>query len=212
MKGYKRNQVEEAIAVVIGVTKRDAITALRSQLKRLLDTDRNLPSVARECKSSSSNLAFYSDASPGKGADVEFSAYEAFALLTGLRFLEHAWPQGFVVRALKYIRPSLEGAFARIIKLDPSAIFDKQALKTAPCPFGSDNTRPCFLLVATSKEMYPDGLDDRTAVTLCEGASSVSAYLGNHRPHSWTTFELTTSAHRLAEALSATLPRTRGRN
>lgn len=194
----------------------DQITTLRSQGKRLLDADRNLTLVASEnnsdIRSHACSHAFYSKKSPGKGADVQFSEYEAFALLTGLRFLEHGWPQSFVVRALKYIRPEFEDTYARVIKLNSTTIFDKQALKATPCPFGSDNTRPSFLLVATGKAKYPDGLDDKTTVAVCEDADSVSAYLRTRRPHSWTTFELTTSAHRLAQALSATLPRTRGRS
>lgn len=210
MKGYKRNQVEEAICIAMGVATPRRIAIYRSQAKRLLDADRTL--AALEPKSSGHNHAFYSGGAPGKGADVQFSAYEAFALLTGLRFLDHGWPQGFVVRSLRAVRSGLEATYAHIMKFDRAAIFNKKSVDAAPCPFGSDNTRPSFLLVATGKSTDPDELDDRTTVTVCEDANTVSAYLRNHTPHSWTLLELTSSAHRLAQALSATLPRTRGRS
>src|SRR5258706_11865115 len=104
MGPYKRNQVEEAISRTLDDRSSMPRQELRTRLKRLLDTDRALTSNARETNLEVTNYAFYSSDSPGKGAEVSFSGYEAFALQTGLRVLGHGWPQSFAVNALRHIR------------------------------------------------------------------------------------------------------------
>ena len=65
------------------------------------------------------NFAFFSEEAPGTGADISFSEYEAFALLNGLRIMEHGWPQGFAVSIMRRVRRDLEREHARILRQDP---------------------------------------------------------------------------------------------
>src|ERR1700682_2581437 len=116
MERYKRNQIEEAISRTSGEKSAQPSAALRTQLKRLLDTDRNSTREARENGAKPLNYAFYSSDAPGKGSEVYFSTYEAFALDTGLRLLDHGWPQVFVVNALRHIRRNFERQHGRILK------------------------------------------------------------------------------------------------
>ena len=74
---------------------------LRTRIKRLLELDRALGREPRSQDAEEANFAFFSDKAPGTGADVWFSDYEAFALLSGLRMMEHGWPQGFAVSVMR---------------------------------------------------------------------------------------------------------------
>src|SRR5215475_5153361 len=97
---YKRNQVEDAISRTVDARSARPSSELRTRVKRLLDTDRNLGRNKRSTDPTMANYAFYSADQRGKGVEVWFSAYEAFALMTGLRLLQHGWPQGFAVEML----------------------------------------------------------------------------------------------------------------
>ena len=66
--------------------------------------------------------------------EVWFEEYEAFALLIGLRLLEHGFPQQKSVLALRTVRPLLEQEHARIMKLDPKVLFDQEAIARALQP------------------------------------------------------------------------------
>jgi len=122
---FKRNQVEEAIA---GVFEASATLSSesRTRLKRLLDTDRRLGRSKRSVDPERANFAFYSVDSPGRGVEVWFSNYEAFALLVGLQLMRHGWPQGFAVGVLRRVRPDLERQHARILSLDPADLFNQR--------------------------------------------------------------------------------------
>src|SRR5215211_9001450 len=128
MKQYKRNQVEEAISLMFDPSSRDPSTELRTRLKRLFETDRNLGRNPRSSDPERTNFAFFSSEAPGTGVEVWFSSYEAFALFTAWRLLEHGWPQASAVSILRQIRPRLEREHARILKLDPAQIFDDKQL------------------------------------------------------------------------------------
>lgn len=214
MKGYKRNQVEEAISRISGEKSAQPSPALRTQLKRLLDTDRNSTREARENGAKVVNHAFYSSDAPGKGSEVHFSEYEAFALETGLRLLDHRWPQGFVVNALRHIRRDFERHHSRILKQDPAMLFDAETIagSARPGDIGVDNTDPVFLTLVTGKASYQDGIDDKTSAKICRGMEEVSRFVKQNQAHSWSLFELATRAHRLREQLALALPRTRGRS
>ena len=213
MKGYKRNQIEEAVSQISGEKTAKPSLMLRTQLKRLLDTDRNATREARENAAKVTNYAFYSSDAPGKGSEVHFSQYEAFALETGLRLLEHRWPQGFVVNALRHIRRDFERHHSRILKQDPDALFDAKTIAASALPgdIGVDNTDPVFLTLVTGKASYEDGIDDKTSAKICRGMEEVSLFVKQNQAHSWSLFELTTRAHRLREQLALALPRKRGR-
>jgi hypothetical protein len=63
--------------------------ARRCKLKRLMERDRALGLSPRSKDPEEANYAFFSDEAPGSGTEIWFSAYEAFALYTALRLLEH---------------------------------------------------------------------------------------------------------------------------
>jgi hypothetical protein len=108
MLGYKRNQIEAAISGVLEPRSPEPTTELRTRLKRLLETDRALGRAPRSNDPARAHYAFYSADSPGSGVEVWFSAYEAFALLNGLRLMAHGWPQGFAVSVMRRARAELE--------------------------------------------------------------------------------------------------------
>jgi hypothetical protein len=101
---YKRNQVEEAIAHLIVPNCEKPSSELRTRIKRLLDLDRSMGRKLRYKDAEEANFAFFSEKSPGTGADISFSKYEAFALSNGLRILEHGWPQSFAVSIMRRAR------------------------------------------------------------------------------------------------------------
>ena len=213
MERYKRNQVEEAISRTSEEKGARPSPALRIQLKRLLDTDRDATRKALATGADTVNYAFYSSASPGKGSEVYFSDYEAFALDTGLRLLDHGWPQGFVVNVLRHIRRSFERQHSHILKQDSVKLFDSKQIEalSEAGHIGADNADPVFLTLVTSKHSYKDGIDDRTSAKICRGTKEVSHFVKEHQAHSWSQFELATRAHRLKGELALARPRTRGR-
>jgi hypothetical protein len=105
---FKRNQVEEAIALVLEPGSIGPGMELRTRIKRLLDTDRGLGRNERSKDREHANFAFYSTDAGGRGTENWFSNYEAFALLTGLRLMRHGWPQGYVVALLRRVKRGLE--------------------------------------------------------------------------------------------------------
>ena len=86
---FKRNQVEEAISRLFGETSPKPSSELRTRVKRLLDLDRGLGREARSKNPDRTHYAFYSEGSPGKGVEIWFSEYEAFAISLGLRLMRH---------------------------------------------------------------------------------------------------------------------------
>ena len=101
MLTFKRNQVEEAISRAIDPTREKPSTDLLNRLKRLLDSDRSLGRRAKSMDPEKATYAFFSQDAAGSGIEVRFQEYEAFALLTGWRFLEHGFPQQKAVLALR---------------------------------------------------------------------------------------------------------------
>jgi hypothetical protein len=97
---FKRNQVEEAIARVLEPGSAKPSSEMRTQLRRLLETDRGLGRNKRSVDPERANFAFNSMDAPGRGVENWFSNYEAFALLIGLMLMRLGWPQGLVVAVL----------------------------------------------------------------------------------------------------------------
>ena len=116
---YKRNQVETAIGRVVGSGSAKPGSEIRTRLKRLLETDRGLGRSKRSADPERANFAFYDMDPPGRGVEIWFSDYEAFALLTGLRVMQHGWPQGFSVAVLRHVRPELEAHHDRVPEAGP---------------------------------------------------------------------------------------------
>jgi hypothetical protein len=207
---YKRNQVEEAISRFFGEKSAKPSSGLQTRIKRLMDLDRSLPRNTGSNSPEVANYAFYSSDSPGKGIEVSFSNYEAFALMIGLQMLNHNWPQKFAVDTLRRFRHQLEAQHKRILSLGPEQLFDEKQIRLAARP-GSpavNTASPIFLLIwsdqRSAKDPTPSAgiFDERAAFRITiEKAGRSSTWL-----------ELTKPAHLLSALLSKSLRRQRGRS
>jgi hypothetical protein len=208
---FKRNQVEEAIVNVWGPEPAKHAAHLRSQIKRLLDTDRSLGRNKRSTDPARANFAFYSNTMPGKGRDNWFSNYEAFALLTGLRLMRHGWPQRFAVILLRQVRQRLEKEHARVLDQDPAVLFDKQLImqQAKPGSLVVDNSDPIFLGIITTRAQEGDA----PTAAVCRGQQALMAFLtAQGTGHTLTSLEVASSVHILANALAKISLRNRGRS
>ena len=131
---FKRNQVEEAIAIVLEPGSAKPSSEIRTRLKRLLETDRSFGRSKHSPDPERANFAFHGMDSPGRGLENWFTGYDAFALLTGLRLMRHGWPQGLAVAALRRVKPNFERHHARILQQDPSGLFDGHRICSKPSP------------------------------------------------------------------------------
>jgi hypothetical protein len=208
--GYKRNQVEEAIATLVSPSGKPN-SELRTRIKRLLELDRARGRTARGQTSGEPNFAFFSEDAPGTGANVWFSGYDAFAILSALRIMGHGWPRGFAVSVMRRVRPELERQHDRILKQDPEKLFDQERVlrEARPGDIAVDTTDPVFLVLTPGHHRGGAGSGTRCAV--CRGMNDVSSFIKDGQAASWTQFELTTMAYRLARELEQTKPRHRGR-
>lgn len=110
---YKRSQVEQVIDMLEYRLHSGRVDrALRSRLKRLLDADR--ASVSDDQVRAGKQLAFFDGIKPGAGSEIGYRAYQAFALLTGIRLLQGGITEGRTVALLQRTRPTLEATFRRI--------------------------------------------------------------------------------------------------
>ena len=213
MPEYKRNQVEEAISKVLEPPSPEPTSDLRTRLKRLLDTDRALGRDRRSSNPKLAHYAFYSDEAPGSGTEVWFSDYDSFALLNGVRLLGHGWPQGFVVSVLRQVRPELERQHARILKQDPSSLFDLKEIhrNARPGAMAFHNTDPVLLAIVSKPGVAPSEQGESIPCAVCRGEAAAMKFAREHGAGGWTMFELATAAHQLSKALADTEPRRRGR-
>jgi hypothetical protein len=213
MPAYKRNQVEEAISRLWEPKSLLPTPGLRSKLKRLLEADRALPPAA---KVDETKFAFFSAEPPGRGVEIWFSSYEAFALLNGLRLMEHGWPQGLAVSIMRRVRLALEEQQKRILQLDPMWLFDKEAIKkdAREGALAFDNQDPVLLTVVSGSAGPSGEQETPTECQICRGSAAAHAFArgvgGGSR--AVTMFELTTLAHRLSWELAKTEPHFRGRS
>jgi hypothetical protein len=210
---YKRNQIEEALSRVFGEPSAKPSSALRTRVKRLLDTDRGLGRNRRSANPEVANYAFYSEDSPGRGVEIWFTDYEAFALMTGLRLLQHGWPQNFPVVLLRRLRPELEREHARILEQKPATLFDEEEIrrKARPGDLYFGNTDPVLLTIVSSGPPARGGIE-APPCGVFRGMKDVSEFLKQETAQSWTLHELVSPAHALLVQLSRTHPRKRGRS
>jgi hypothetical protein len=211
MLEYKRNQVEEAISHLLEPTSLQPTQSLRTKVKRLLEADRALQTTEG---GHGGDFAFFSAEPPGRGVEIWFSPYEAFALLTGLRLMAHGWPQGQAVSVMRDVRSALEEEHRRILLHDPNWLFDQEAIRknARPGDHAFDNQDP-LLLTIVSGAPDPSGQGADPMGKICRGPAAAHAFFQEVSGLSGalTMFELTTSAHRLAGELAKTEPRSRGR-
>lgn len=206
MNLYKRNQVEEAISRTVGEKSAKPSSALRTRLKRLLDLDRSLQD-ARSERSGNRDYAFYDNEAPGKGREIFFSDYEAFALLTGLRMLNHGWPQNFVVTTLRDIRDELTASHSRALKT-------RSNMGSGPEPQAGDmavgNPDSPFLLIV-SDDRTPNPNDRGPYGMLFANQEDAFRFQMEAVGRSCSWFGLEAAAKALKTNLARSLPRSRGR-
>jgi len=207
---YKRNQVEKAISRVFETGSAKPSLGLRTRLKRLLETDRGLGRSKRSADPKCANFAFYSMEGPGRGGEVWFSAYEVFALLIGLRLMQHGWPQRFAVVVLRSVRRKLEKQHARILEQDPAILFDEQLImqKGKTGDLAVANADPVFLAI-NSGARDPS---HSNAAAICRGQGELMRFiLAQGAGQAWTLFEVATSINALSSELAKIKPSKRGR-
>lgn len=203
---FKRNQIEESIARHLGEPEGEPSAELKIRLKRLLDADRAIGRNPRAIDPTKANFAFYSSGAPGKGTEVEFTEYEAFALLLSLRLLMHGFPQGAAVEILRHVRRDLELEHRRILRLDQQELFDQEAIQhnAKPGDLVHHVKTPSFLVITSGRG------ENGLAGAVCP--SEVSAFThGKRSGQFWTMFELVAAAFGLRNWLLRTEPRKRGR-
>ena len=209
---FKRNQVEEAIALVLEPGSIGPSMELRTRIKRLLDTDRGLGGNRRSKDPELANFAFYSTDAGGRGIENWFSYYEAFALLTGLRLMRHGWPQGYVVAVLRRVKRELELHYTRVLKQIPARANEDEQRQQRPRAGDIDFGRPDpLLLVIMSKDELDLSGSEPAAVCLSQ-EQFIQFIKAQTVGHTWTVFNLVNSVHALSLALGKTKPRKRGRS
>ena len=189
---FKRNQVEEAIARVLEPGSSKPSSEMRTQLRRLLETDRGLGRNKRSADLERANFAFYSMDAPGRGVENWFSDYEAFALLIGLELMRLGWPQGLVVAVLRRVKPSSRKHHARILKQDPAVLFDNQLIRQRARRGLSvvDSTDPFFLVINSAGR---EGGRAQSPAAICRGQAELMGFITGKGPgQTWTVFELGT--------------------
>ena len=209
--GYKRNRVLEAIALTVG-DGRAPSALLRTDVKRLLDTDRGMGVVPGANDPNFAAYAFFSEEAPGRGFEVLFSTYEVFALLVGLHLMAHGWPQATAVSILRRVRFALEPKHGEILSWDPRELFDEQKIREAAQPgsLAVASTRPVFLMTLSSKRgaTAQSSEEPLEAKVVERDALSFSTLPPGS---SFTLMEITRMAHDLRAALAETKPSKRGR-
>jgi hypothetical protein len=212
MASFKRNQILEAASLTLGEGPAPS-EVVKTAVKRLLDTDRHLKRNTRSNDPEQANYAFYSATEPGRGFEVLFSGYEAFALLLGIDLLRHRWTQGSAVKTLRGARPHLEPKHAEILSWNPAELFDGQKImgEARPGEFAVASTRPVSLVISSRLGRPVDHESDETREVAVLEDSELMPYLRREAGISSTIIELTRLAHHLNEALAHTTPSKRGR-
>jgi hypothetical protein len=212
---YKRNQIEAAISTVYERSAKPS-SGLRTRIKRLLDTDRTLGCSPRANDKEMQHYAFFRHAAPGSGFEVQFSAYDAFALLLGLQLMMHNWPQRFVVSVLRRAKTQLEKEFERILTLDPRILFDQKAIRKtwrAGSP-AFDTLEPAVLTIVSHHGVSRDQEQGPYSCSVHSDLNSATDWISQTIKGvggGSSMFELTVVAHAVSQALAHTHPLPRGR-
>ena len=207
---FKRNQIEEALARVIQPGTATLSSEMAGRVKRLLELDRARGRNKHSQDPAKANFAFYGVKSPGRGHDNPFSEFEAFALLIGVQLMRHGLPQRRVVSLLRRLRPELEWHHARILREDPSSLFDEASLiraRVKPGQMAVDNADPTFVVVYSEQ-----GRRESMSVAICRGEREAFDLYHRCGPgYAFTLTELVNFAHALSAALARATPQKRGR-
>jgi hypothetical protein len=208
---FKRNQIEQALASLAEAGSAKPSKHLRNLLKRLLDTDRALGRNERSRNPEKANFAFYDTDPPGKGSENWFSEYDAFALLIGLRLMQHGWPQATAVVWMRRLKTGLKAQHARILRQDKKLLFNEQliAQQARQGDLAVGNTDPVFLVFFSRDK---EKAESSNSAAVCRGPDEAVKFINAQGPGKpWTMLELVNSMHALSSALAATSPQKRGR-
>ncbi len=206
---FKRNQTEESLARVIQPGTATLSSEMAGRVKRLLELDRARGRNKHSQDPAKANFAFYGVECPGRGHDIAFSEFEVFALLVGVQLMRHGLPQRRVVSLLRRIRPELEWHHARILREDPSSLFDESLIRARAKPgqMAVGNTNPTFIVVYSEQ-----GRKEPMSVAICRGEREVFELYHRCGPgYAFTLIGLVNFAHALSAALARATPQKRGR-
>jgi hypothetical protein len=150
--------------------------------------------------------------------DVDFSGYEAFALLAAIKLLEHGLPQMTAVKIMRRARPQLEAAHAQSLAEDPNRLFDQEAIHAqSKRRMGTtDNTHPIFLTFLKATGSSGGNRTGRPTVAVYRSEIELVNFMHGHLKHSdhapgFTVFEFVRVMHALAANLARTRAIKRGR-
>jgi len=211
---FKRDQVERAIARTCDKFSPDGgpTPRLKADIRRLLQVDREVDEEER--RNPNFSYAFYSAPPPGKGHEICWGAYDAFALLIGVRLLRSEFPQGGAVEFLRRGRWPLERVFEGILRKPPEVrrpdlAKDRNRLRSQLMSGAlvTDPEQMVFLVL--------DASEIRPAITIGEGLGedllnirrSTGELLGSmaefsHRGAVATVIELVNSAYQIVAWLN----------
>jgi hypothetical protein len=173
---YKRNQIEGAIARLFAPNCKKLLRSCARASSGCLNLTVPLAATFDLKMLKRPTLDFSARRHPGPEPLFSFSEYEAFALLNGLRIMEHGWPQGFAVSIMRRVRLDLEREHARILQQCPGKLFDQQAIRsrTRPGDIAVDNTDPVFLTIASKEKRAADEGQTAPLSAVCQGMEQVS--------------------------------------
>jgi hypothetical protein len=221
----KWNQVKTAIEIVLcgGRTRgRRAPPALRVRMKRLIETDRELPTVSSG--RDGSGYAFFDEPPPGRGREVTYSEFGGFALLLAVRLMDAGLPQSEAVLFIRRIRAELEQAHGRILRQSPGELIDHRApggvdeeVKMGRLVEKFDNMR--FLVTPGGEQGGQVSIRQESGgrlriANVARGAAEVTELLAHQARWSGLPIiciELVNPAHQLAYWLARIEPVKRGR-
>jgi hypothetical protein len=220
---YKRDQIERAIAIasrIIPQHEPTRFTALKVELKRLLDRDRRQEQETPRGRPV--RRAFHSEAPPGRGIDVMYSGYEAFALLIALRLMRGGLPQARAVDVLHDLRAPLAGCHYEMLQiplpqLRPDRDDDKRDLLVRDGLLVDDASKMVYLVALAGERAeafdLPSPADKPVSGNICRSVRELHERVvgASHEGHALIVVELVNAAHQLAYHLDRIEPRARGR-
>jgi hypothetical protein len=210
---YKRNQIEEAIALTLNEAPSGQNRTIKTWIKRLLDVDRHRGQRIEAGDPEESTFAFFTEEAQGSGVQVMFSAYEAFAVLQALKLMNHNWTQEVVVSLLRAARSDLERCHARILRTDPSQLFAPELIRqrNQNGNYVATSSDPHFLLIVSDAKIR----DEKRVLPYAKvfrGEIDAFRFMLKEPGRSATWFELVQPACELQEHLNQTQPSKRGRS
>ncbi len=218
---YKRNQVESAIerAIFGARGSREAVARLRVRIKRLIETDRGM-AVDRRARDAYRTFAFFDEPPPGRGTEVTYSDFGAFALLLASRLMDAGLPQTDAVLFMRRVRTELEEEHARILARQWKNLLDHKPDDTIEEEVAAGRLvnrfdSMTFLVVLGSQVTVRVAPSGRVSVAnIVHGTKQMTKLMGHLASQSGgpiLALELVNPAHQLAFWLARVEPIKRGR-